>query len=50
MIKVDGADTPFPHIVEGVAPEDAKIGMRVKAVYAKETTNSIADLDHFESY
>lgn len=48
LIKVDGADTPFAHIVLGVAPEDVKIGMRVKAVYAAETTNSIRDLDHFE--
>lgn len=48
MVKVDGADTPFAHIVEGIAPEDMKIGLRVKAVYAKETTNTIMDLDHFE--
>ena len=48
LIKVDGADTPFAHIVQGIALEDIKIGMRVKAVYAAETTNSIRDLDHFE--
>ncbi len=48
LIKVDGADTPFAHIVLGLAPEDVKVGMRVKAVYAAETTNSIRDLDHFE--
>jgi len=48
MIKVDGADTPFAHIVEGIAPEDVKIGMRVKAFFADNTTNTILDLDHFE--
>ena len=48
MIKVDGADTPFAHVVEGVEVEQVKIGMRVKAVYAKETTNTIRDIDHFE--
>ena len=48
LIKVDGADTAFPHIVEGTDPELVKIGMRVKAVFAKETTNSIRDIDHFE--
>jgi uncharacterized OB-fold protein len=48
LIKVDGADTPFPHIVEGIDAEDVKVGMRVKAVFAEETTNTIRDLDHFE--
>lgn len=48
LIKVDGADTPFAHIVEGIDVEDVKVGMRVKAVYAQETTNTILDLDHFE--
>jgi uncharacterized OB-fold protein len=48
LIKVDGADTPFPHIVEGIDAEDVKVGMKVKAVFAEETTNTIRDLDHFE--
>ncbi len=48
LIKVDGADTPFPHIVEGVDVGDVKVGMKVKAVFAGETTNTIRDLDHFE--
>ncbi len=48
LVKVDGADTLFPHIVEGIDVEDVKVGMRVKAVFAEETTNTILDLDHFE--
>ncbi len=48
LIKLDGADTPFPHIVEGVAIEDVETGMKVKAVFAEETTNTILDIDHFE--
>ncbi|MBN2538830.1 MAG: Zn-ribbon domain-containing OB-fold protein [Deltaproteobacteria bacterium] len=48
LIKVDGADTPFPHIVEGIDVGDVKVGMKVKAVFAGETTNTIRDLDHFE--
>ncbi|MBN2179876.1 MAG: Zn-ribbon domain-containing OB-fold protein [Deltaproteobacteria bacterium] len=48
LVKVDGADTPFPHIVEGIDVEDVKVGMKVKAVFAEETTNTIRDLDHFE--
>jgi len=48
LIKVDGADTPFAHIVEGIDPSKVRVGMRVKAVFAKETTNTILDIDHFE--
>jgi len=48
LIKVDGADTPFAHIVEGIDPSKIRVGMRVKAVFAKETTNTILDIDHFE--
>ncbi len=47
MIKVDGADTPFVHIVEGIDPAEVAIGMRVKAVFASETTNTLRDIDHF---
>jgi uncharacterized OB-fold protein len=48
MIKLGGADTAFPHILEGVAPEAVKVGMTVKAVFADETTHTILDIDHFE--
>ncbi|HQG30476.1 MAG TPA: 3-keto-5-aminohexanoate cleavage protein [Deltaproteobacteria bacterium] len=47
LIKLDGADTPFVHILEGVDPEKVEIGMKVEAVFAKETTNTILDIDHF---
>jgi hypothetical protein len=47
MILVDGADTPFVHIVEGIELEQAKTGMRVKAVFADKTTDTILDIDHF---
>ncbi len=48
QIKLDGADTPLTHIVAGIAPERVKVGLRVRAVYAEETTNTILDIDHFE--
>ena len=48
MIKLDGADTPFAHILEGIEPDSVKIGMRVEAVFAKQTTNTILDIDHFQ--
>jgi 3-keto-5-aminohexanoate cleavage enzyme len=48
LVKLDGADTPFAHILEGVKPEEVKIGMKVEAVFAKTPTNTILDIDHFE--
>jgi len=48
LVKLEGSDTPFPHILEGIDPKDVKNGMKVRAVFAKETTNTILDLDHFE--
>lgn len=48
LIKVDGADTPFIHVVEGIAYEEVKVGMKVKAVYAKDAVNTMLQIDHFE--
>ena len=48
MIRLGGADTPLVHILEGMGPENVKVGLKVKAVFAKETTNTILDIDHFE--
>jgi uncharacterized OB-fold protein len=47
MIKLEGADTPLVHVVEGIDPDKATIGMKVQAVFADETTNTIMDIDHF---
>lgn len=48
QIKLAGADTPLTHIVTGIDPKDVRLGMKVKAVFADEPTNTIMDLDHFE--
>ncbi len=48
LIRLDGADTPFPHILEGIDPDKTAVGMKVKAVFAKTPTNTILDIDHFE--
>ena len=48
LIKLDGADTPFVHVVEGVKPDKVETGMRVQAVFAEKTTSTILDIDHFE--
>ncbi|MBF0227472.1 MAG: OB-fold domain-containing protein [Desulfobacterales bacterium] len=48
MILLDGADTPFPHIVKGIPLSKMKTGVKVSAVFAKKTTSSIMDIDHFK--
>ncbi len=48
MIKLGGADTPIVHILEGIQPEEVKIGLKVRPIFAKESTNTILDIDHFE--
>jgi len=48
MIKLDKADTPMAHIVEGIDIEKVQKGMKVKAVFSEKTTNTILDIDHFE--
>jgi uncharacterized OB-fold protein len=48
MIRLDGADTSLVHIVEGVDVDKTKVGMKVRAVFAKETTGTLLDIDHFE--
>jgi uncharacterized OB-fold protein len=48
QIKLTGADTPLTHVVQGIDPKDVHVGMKVKAVFAEKTTNTIMDLDHFE--
>jgi len=48
MIKLDGAGTPMVHILEGIDLEKIQIGMKVRAVFAGKTTNTILDIDHFE--
>ena len=47
MIKLEGADTAMVHVVEGIDVDKAKIGMKVQAVFADETTSTIMDIDHF---
>jgi len=48
MIKLEGADTPMVHILEGIEANKVQKGLRVQAVFAEKTTNTILDIDHFE--
>ncbi|MBU0991355.1 MAG: Zn-ribbon domain-containing OB-fold protein [Proteobacteria bacterium] len=47
LIKLDGADTPFAHIVQGIAIENMKVGLKVKAKFAEKTTSTIMDINCF---
>jgi uncharacterized OB-fold protein len=48
LIRLDGADTPMAHIIDGVDPEKMSEGMRVRAVFADESCGTILEIDHFE--
>ena len=48
IVKLDGADTGFAHIIGEVAQKDLKIGMRVKAVFKDKRVGSILDISHFK--
>ena len=48
IIKLDGADTGFVHMLGGVDFESIKIGMRVKAIFKDKRTASILDINYFK--
>jgi 3-hydroxybutyryl-CoA dehydratase len=47
LIKLDGADCALAHIVKGAAPSEMRVGMKVKPIFAKESTSTITEIDHF---
>ena len=48
LVKLDGADTAMLRYLDEVKPENLKIGMRVKAVFAGERKGTIRDISHFK--
>jgi len=48
LIKLDGADTGFLHLLGEVDPESIKEGMRVEAVFAEERIGSPRDIAYFK--
>ena len=44
LIQLDGADTPFLHVVDAGSEAAMQTGMRVTAVWADEATGAITDL------
>jgi len=48
LIRLDGADTPFVHLLGEVNLSAVRIGMRVKAVFAEESPGNILDIKYFK--
>ena len=48
LIKLDGADTAFIHLLGEVDLKAIRIGMRVKAVFADDTPGNILDIKYFK--
>jgi uncharacterized protein len=49
-VLLDGADIPFQHLVLGCAPEDVRMGMRVRAVWRppEQWGTTSENIHHFE--
>jgi len=47
LIRLDGADTPFVHLLESGDPAELQIGLKVKAVFAEKRIGSLLDISHF---
>ncbi len=48
LIRLDGADTVFAHLVDGVDFEEMQPGMRVKAAWNPERKGDLYDILYFE--
>jgi uncharacterized OB-fold protein len=47
MVKFDGCDAWIMGVMEGIKPEDMRVGMRAKVNWAAERTGSLQDMEHF---
>lgn len=47
LIKLEAASGSLLHFIGDVSPKDAKIGMKVKAVYSDSRSGSIMDIKYF---
>ncbi|MCP3939882.1 MAG: hypothetical protein GY710_00160 [Desulfobacteraceae bacterium] len=48
FIKLDGVDAPFEHIVKGLALSKMQEGLRVEAVFTRQKTSTVMEIDHFK--
>lgn len=48
-VLLDGADIPFQHLVLGIAPEQVRMGLRVRAVWRprEQWGHTLENIDHF---
>ncbi|MBP2473070.1 putative OB-fold protein [Crossiella equi] len=49
-VLLDGADIPFQHLVLGIAPEEVRMGLRVRAVWKPrgDWGHTLENIEHFE--
>ncbi len=47
-IILDGADIPLFHLIGGIAPDEVRMGMRVKALWRDEPIPSLEAIERFE--
>jgi uncharacterized protein len=48
MVRLDGADTAFIHMLGEIDPDAAKTGMRVRAIFKPEPSGQILDIQYFK--
>ena len=48
MVKLDGSDSFVQTMLLNVDPKEVRVGMRVRAVWAKETKGQLSDLEGVE--
>jgi uncharacterized OB-fold protein/putative sterol carrier protein len=48
LISLDGSASRIAHVLKGVEPEQARLGLRLKPVFAREARGTILQVDHFE--
>jgi len=47
MMRLDGADSGFIHLLGEVAPKDIRVGMRVQAVFREKREGNLLDIKYF---
>jgi len=47
-VLLDGADVPIFHLLRGIAPEEVRMGMRVRAVWTEELAPTASSVKWFE--
>ena len=47
VIRLDGADNNFVHLIDADEPRELVAGVRVKAVFSRERRGHILDISHF---